>query len=168
MKRIFRKHFNIARHGKCSCRNTIQLWVENFRTSTSALQKKPAGSVRTVRSPQNIQAVRQSFSRSPKRSARRHSVALGIFECSVRRILHKDLHFQELSDRDLANRSRVAERLIGILFDDVIVLMTDDAHFHVSGCVNKQKCRYWAQGNPQRLHQRPAQLFGVERHTSES
>jgi hypothetical protein len=50
----------------------------------------------------------------------------------VGRILHKDLNFhlykmvavQELSDRDMANRSTVAERLIGILSDDVIILMT--------------------------------------------
>jgi predicted TPR repeat methyltransferase len=27
-RRIFRKHFNIVRHGKVPCRNTVQLWVE--------------------------------------------------------------------------------------------------------------------------------------------
>jgi hypothetical protein len=37
---------------------------------------------------------------------------------------------QELSDRDMGNHSTVAERLIGILSDDVIILMTDEAHFH--------------------------------------
>jgi hypothetical protein len=42
---------------------------------------------------------------------------------------------QDLSDRDVANRNTVAERLIGILSDDVI-LMPDEAHFHLSGCVN--------------------------------
>jgi hypothetical protein len=51
--------------------------------------------------------------------------------------------------------STVAERLIGILFDDVIVLMTHEAHFHLSGCVNKQNCRYSAEDNQQQLHQRP-------------
>jgi hypothetical protein len=61
--------------------------------------------------------------KSPRRSARRHSLVLGISERRVRRILHKDLNFhpynmvamQEISNRDMANRSRVAERLIGIL-----------------------------------------------------
>jgi hypothetical protein len=48
---IFRKHFNIAHHGKVPCRNTIHLWVEHFRTSASVLKKKPPGKVRTVRSP---------------------------------------------------------------------------------------------------------------------
>jgi hypothetical protein len=48
---------------------------------------------------------------------------------------------QGLSDRDMANRSTVAERLIGILFD-VIILMTDETHFHLYGCINKQNFRY--------------------------
>jgi hypothetical protein len=45
---------------------------------------------------------------------------------------------QELSDGVMANHSMVAERLIRILFNDVIILMTDEAHFHLFGCVNKQ------------------------------
>jgi hypothetical protein len=39
--------------------------------------------------------------------------------------------------------------------DDVIILMTDEAHFHLSGCVNKQNSCYWAEENPQKLHQGP-------------
>jgi hypothetical protein len=98
MQPIFRKHFNMAPHGKVPCRNTIHFWVENFRMSASAIKKKPRDSVCTVRSPQNIEAVRQSFIRSPRRSARRYSVALGLSDRSVRRILHKDLtlHLYEL------------------------------------------------------------------------
>jgi hypothetical protein len=67
---------------------------------------------------------------------------------------------QELRDRDMANRSTVAERLIGILSDDVI-LMTDDAYFHLSGCVSKQNFRCWAKKNPQQLHQRPLHIAYV-------
>jgi hypothetical protein len=64
----------------------------------------------------------------------RHSVALGISNCSVRRFLCEDLNFrqykmavaQELGrDRDMANRSTVTECLLGILSDDVVILMTD-------------------------------------------
>jgi len=33
--------------------------------------------------------------------------------------------------------------------------MSDEAHFHVSGYVNKQKCRYWAPNNPHELQQHP-------------
>jgi hypothetical protein len=62
---------------------------------------------------------------------------------------------QELSDRDIANRITVANHLIGILFHDVIILMVDEVHFHLSGCVNKQNYRYWLQENLLQLHQRP-------------
>jgi hypothetical protein len=57
MQQIFCKHFNIACHRKVPCCNTIQLWAENFITSASALKKKPSASVRTVRLPQNTEAV---------------------------------------------------------------------------------------------------------------
>lgn len=32
---------------------------------------------------------------------------------------------------------------------------SDEAHFHVSGSVNKQNFCYWAEDNPRELHQRP-------------
>jgi hypothetical protein len=72
------------------------------------------------------------------RTARKYSVPPGIFDASVRRILHRDLVVvQELSDRDISNRSAVAEHFIGILSDNVIILMTDEAHFHLFCSVNK-------------------------------
>jgi hypothetical protein len=60
---------------------------------------------------------------------------------------------QELNDRDMANCSMVAEHLIGSLSNNAINLMTDEAHFHLSGCVNEQNFRYRAKENPQQLHQ---------------
>jgi hypothetical protein len=57
------------------------------------LKNKPPGSVHTVLSPQNTEAVRESFIRSPRRSSRRYSVVLEIYDRSVRRILHKNQNF---------------------------------------------------------------------------
>ena len=48
--------------------------------------------------------------------------------------------------------------------------MTDEAHFHLSGYVNKQNYHYWAFENPQELHQRPPhseRLSGVGSHLLE-
>jgi hypothetical protein len=39
-QQMFHKHFSITRHEKVPYRNTIQLWVENFRTIASALKRK--------------------------------------------------------------------------------------------------------------------------------
>ena len=36
-----------------------------------------------------------------------------------------------------------------------VILMSDKAHFHLLGTVNKQNFHYWADSNPQQLHQRP-------------
>ena len=81
----------------------------------------------------------------------------------MRRILHKDLNFhpyktaivQELNDRDMANRRISSEQLVEMMNDDGVIntlLMTDEAHFHLSGYVKKQNYRYWAPENPQELH----------------
>ena len=98
--------------------------------------------------------------KSPRRSVRRHSAAIGLSDHSMWRILHKDLNFyeykvaivQELSDRDMANRRISSEQLLEMLNDDGVfstVLMTDEAHFHLSGYVNKQSYCHWAPENSQ-------------------
>jgi hypothetical protein len=39
--------------------------------------------------------------------------------------------------------------------DNAVIMMSDKAHFHLNGTVNKQNCHYWASENPRTLHQRP-------------
>jgi hypothetical protein len=55
---------------------------------------------------------------------------------------------QELHEHDWANRVNCAQNLLEIVADD-------EAHFHLSGCVNKQYFRYWSDENPRQLHERP-------------
>ena len=55
------------------------MWVNNFEETGSTVKKK-GGSVTTVRTPQNIDAVRASFEQRPRRSAVRHSKKLGLSE----------------------------------------------------------------------------------------
>jgi len=71
--------------------HAIKTWVNNFEGTGSTVKKK-GGSVKTVHTLQNIDAVRASFEQSPRRSAVRHSKKPGLSESSVRRILHLDLH----------------------------------------------------------------------------
>jgi hypothetical protein len=33
--------------------------------------------------------------------------------------------------------------------------MSDEAHFHLSGYINKQNFRYWSDNNPMQLHEKP-------------
>jgi [histone H3]-lysine36 N-dimethyltransferase SETMAR len=162
-RRAFRTHFALGRHDPVPHHKTILLWVENFRASGSALKNKPPGRPRNVRIPTNVDLVKQAIQQSPQRSARKHAVALGISDRSVRRILHLDLKFhpykmmivQELSEKDWETRKRCSEVLLKSVPADAFLLTSDEAHFHLSGYVNKQNFRYWADQNPCQLHERP-------------
>jgi transposase len=110
---LVRKHFRLGRNATVPDRKTILVWVANFRATGSALKKKSPGRPCSVRSPQNIQAVRQAIMQSPWRSAQKHAATMGMPERSVRRILHADLKFhpykmmvvQELNQCNWVNRS---------------------------------------------------------------
>ena len=62
---------------------------------------------------------------------------------------------QELTQQDWINRVEACQHLIERLPDDAVVFFSDEAHFHISGCVNKQNMRYWSGVNPRESHQRP-------------
>jgi len=72
--------------------------------------------------------------KSPRRSVRRHSAAIGLSDHSVRRILNKDLNFhlykivifQELSDRDMDNRRISSEQLLEMLNEDGVINCPND------------------------------------------
>ncbi|KAF2893466.1 hypothetical protein ILUMI_12705 [Ignelater luminosus] len=105
-QRAFRNRFNLAPLAPVPDRKSIVTWVTTFRQTASATKRR-TGVPRPVRSPENIEAVRASMLRSPRRSARKHASALRLSDRSVRRILRDDLHFhpykmaivQELSEQ---------------------------------------------------------------------
>jgi len=129
--------------------------------------KKRGGSQKTAPTPENIESVREAFERSPRRSAARHATTLGITPRSVRRILYNDLHYhpykiqilQALNTRDYGARIRFCQETLDLIGEDEDLVnniwMSDEAHFHVSGFVNKQNFRYWSQANPRALHEEP-------------
>lgn len=91
-QRAFRIRFQIPRNRQVPDRKSIVLWVQNFRETGSVI-KKGGGRPRTARTNENIEIVRRSVERSPKRSARRHAAALRLSDRTVRRILHQDFIF---------------------------------------------------------------------------
>ena len=94
-------------------------------------------------------------------------LSLGLSEASVRLILHKDLHFYPykiqvthvLHERDYVNRVNFCQTFLQLINQNQELvnnlLMNDEAHFHLSGFVNKKKIRYWSATNPIELHERP-------------
>lgn len=161
-QRAFRRRFQVPPRGAIPDRKSISLWVSNFRTN-GELIKKGGGRPRSVRNPQNIDAVRRSVQQSPKRSAIKHARALHISDRSVRRILHQDLRFhpykmvvvQQLSEQDHENRAIACANILENVPEDAVVFFSDESHFHLSGCVNHQNFRYWSGHNPRELHEKP-------------
>lgn len=161
-QRAFRARFEIPPHRLVPGRNSILSWVNSFRECGS-VAKPRNGHQRTSRTPEAVERVRQSILRSPRRSARKHAVALGIPDTTVRRILHEELQFhpyklavvQQLSERDFVARQNACELLLDNLPQAAVVFFSDEAHFHISGSVNKQNMRYWSGENPRELHQKP-------------
>jgi len=96
------------------------LWISNLRATGSILKRKSPGRPRTLRTPENVEAVRASIQQSPKRFARKHAMTLGISSRSLRRILNADLKLhpytmmlaQELSERDHANRRAIIAEIL--------------------------------------------------------
>lgn len=148
-QRKFRQQFNIGRYGRVPERHTIRRWVDQFRATASATNKKPPGKPRTVRTPENIERVRNAIDRSPRRSVNKHAAVLHLSDRSVRRMLHSDLSYHpykmqvthKLSERDYASRKQFSTDLIDLLNEnrDILpnLIISDEAHFEVTGHVNK-------------------------------
>jgi hypothetical protein len=161
-QRAFRRQFNVAPTGRVPGRTSIVQWVNTFMNTGSVWKQKP-GPSKTTRTPENVERVRQAVLQSPKRSARKHASALRISDRTVRRILHQDLKFhpyklavvQKLNPRDFVSRQRACEAIVENLPNNALVFFSDEAHFHLSGCVNKQNMRYWSGVNPRELHEKP-------------
>lgn len=61
-------------------RNTIKNWVQMFRPTASATNKKLGGRVGIVWSPENTEAVYDVIGRSLKQSGHRHSAVLNVLQ----------------------------------------------------------------------------------------
>ncbi|KAJ4451974.1 hypothetical protein ANN_03458 [Periplaneta americana] len=111
------------------------------------LKNKPPGHQRRVRTPENVERVRQATLRSPDLSARRHSVSLGISNRTVRRILHDDLHLHpykmggcaEILCKGLPPTVNFAQEMLALheQYENMMVTMSDEAHYHLNGAVNR-------------------------------
>lgn len=165
-RRRFCANFNIRRVEDAPSKNLVKSWVRRFRATSSALNVKPRGRPRTATAPENVEAVRAAVIQNPSGSVRKTSQVVRMRKSSFHTILRRDLKFhpykiqivQELNPNDFRNRRSFAETMIDHFFaNDRInnILFSDEAHFHLSGAVNKQNCRYWAPENPRQKHERP-------------
>lgn len=130
--------------------NPILRWVEAFRTTGSGIKSKSFGLHRTVRTAGNI-----------KQWEDRSLIVLNGSRRSLQGNLHEDLLLQPnqlivLRRGNSAQRREICARLWAnfTVDPDTVIMMRDQAHFHLTGYVKKQNWRYWAAENPRELNWR--------------
>jgi hypothetical protein len=147
-------------------RRTLERLVKKFEATKSLEDQTSLPHRRPVRTEANIAAVRDSIEDDPNTSTRRRSQELNISRSSLQRILH-DLQLrpykvqltQALQPADHESRRQFADRMLAELQHDQRffhkIFFSDEAHFYLSGYVNKQNCRVWGSENPQVIVERP-------------
>ena len=131
------------------CRSTMVLWVLKWYQEGSTKDSKPQGRPLLAHTLSNVEWVRDAMLCTLRGSVRRQTLALLWNKRSIRRILHKDLRYHPYQTHVA---QELGENNINIVNT---LLMSDEAHFLVSGYVNKQNCHFWAQNNPHEHHQCP-------------
>jgi hypothetical protein len=58
---------------------------------------------------------------------------------------------QELSERDHANRRAISAEILEQVPTAAVLLSGDEAHFHISGVINKQNFFFFFERNPREL-----------------
>ena len=61
---VFRNHFNIPRNDPVPSAHAIKTWIKNFEETGSTVKKR-IGSVKSVRTPENVAKVESAIQRSP-------------------------------------------------------------------------------------------------------
>lgn len=139
-------------------RPSIRAWHKKFMETGTVLDKGRSGRPRT--SNENIDRVRQSFSRSPTKSIRSDATQLQLPRSTVQKVLHKNLRLyaykvqllQALEPNDKPRRKEFAVNMLERISEDETFLrrvcFSDEATFHVSGKLNKHNVRIWGSEHP--------------------
>ena len=155
VQRKYREKF--GRNVQLPCHNTI-CRIHKKATETGELDDEPRPG--RGRSSEDISRVEVNVQEEPQLSVRARAHRLHLSSSNVQRILRSDLKLhpykprllQELSDEDFAHRMTFCEEIVELLDSDADFLnklvFTDEAHFHLSGEVNRHNLRYWAAENP--------------------
>jgi hypothetical protein len=106
------------------------------------MKRTSTGRPRIAQTPENVESVRRSVIESPRHSTRRRASILGLSRRSLQCILHGELSFhpykiivQKLLPRDFVQRRLFCEKMLEIIAsDDVMFMMSDEAHFHLDSC----------------------------------
>lgn len=169
VQRNYRREYG----GVAPTNKTILNWYNQFRETGSVLKGKSPG--RPSVSEQNVERIRTSCTRSPKKSLARRSLELGIPKSTVYKVVRKRLKLRaykiqllhEIKITDKVKRVDFAVFILDSIEENENflenVMFSDEATFHVSGSVNRHNCRIWGSEPPHEFieHQRDSPKVNV-------
>lgn len=142
---------------------TVRALIEKFERTGSVLDDKEAlkTAEKTVRTPENMELLRESIETNPSLSIRDLERDHSIPRSTVHRILRKDLGIfpykiqvaQRLQEYDIERRLEFANTMCEMIdrehFDVNKIIFSDEAHFYLDGYVNRQNYRIWGSQKPE-------------------
>lgn len=153
---------------KCPSKPTIYSLVNAFETFGSVADRPKSGRPRSARMFENIVKTHESVDVNESTSIRHRAQELNLSRSSLSRIMHDDLHLkaykitlvQQLKESDHQCRRNYCNWLLNRSVGDPDfwqkIIMTDEAHFHLSeSVINRQNCRIWATEQPCVLKEEP-------------
>lgn len=140
-------------------RDAILQFAKRF-LDEGTVNKKPYHRRQTSKKKTAIAKVQRALRNDPQTSSRALSSQTAIPRTTVRRVLHEDLGLypykiemvQKLYRGDKSKRIKLCRWMLDKIRSNKnftqSIFMTDEAHFHLNGVVQKQNCRIWCQDNP--------------------
>lgn len=119
-----------------------------------------AGPPVTGRTEENIEEIKDIMENCPSTSIRRVAQQVGLSVGTTWTILRRDLHYfpykiqlqQQLKNVDVTRQENFGNLMVEMIESRQIdinkIWFSDEAHFHLSGYVNKQNWRHWGSENP--------------------
>ena len=139
---------------------TIQRQVTKFERELTLRRKTTGGGAKTAVTEKNIKKVEKILDQSPRRSVRNIAKRTKLSKTAVWRILTKELgkypyRIQMLQEQTAANKQErvdFAKQFAGKIESDKNFLknliVSDEAHFQLSGWINTQNARIWSEKQP--------------------
>lgn len=148
-------------------KKVIKRCVKNFSESGNLNKKKPSGRPVSATNENKVANAQQIVEENQQISLKRLSQQLDISLKSAHTILRKKLFMypykvqicQKLHEGDFARRVTFCEWLLRKHAENANfiqnLIVSDEAHFALNGCVNKQNVRFWGTENPKELREVP-------------
>lgn len=139
-------------------RNNINRWDKQLKETGSLLDQKRSG--RPSVSDESVDAIRDTYLRSPKKSVRACARELQLKKTTVHKVLKKRLRFtgyrlqllHAIKETDKPKRFEFASDMLNEIENDQQflkrIVFSDEATFHVCGHVHRYNVRIWASENP--------------------